>query len=91
MGDGNDYHLLGAINDASGKEVGLYLAKEECLLGYFEVARIMLDNFRIQISTYSDQCTIFFSPQKGKSLEEELAGKKVNLTQFGRAMSKLGI
>lgn len=92
LGDGNDYHLHGAIDDASGKVVGLYLAKEECLLGYFEVARIMIDNFGIPISTYSDRHTIFFSPQKGKlSLEEELAGKKVNLTQFGRAMSKLGI
>ena len=92
LGDGNDYHLHGAIDDASGKVVGLYLAKEECLLGYFEVARIMLDNFGIPISTYSDRHTIFFSPQKDKlSLEEELAGKKVNLTQFGRAMSKLGI
>src|SRR5690606_28118945 len=35
---------------------------------------------------------IFFSPKKDKlSIEEELAGKKVALTQFGRVLEELGM
>ena len=30
LGDGDDYNLHAAIDDASGKRVRLYLAKEEC-------------------------------------------------------------
>ena len=52
----------------------------------------MLLDFGIPVSTYSDCHSIFFSPKKDiLSLEEELVGGRVNLTQFGRAMSQLGI
>ena len=53
---------------------------------------LMLELFGIPVSIYSDRHAIFFSPNKDKlSLEEQLAGKRVNLTQFGRAMSQLGV
>ena len=53
---------------------------------------LMLELFGIPVSLYSDRHSIFFSPKKDKlSLEEQLAGKRVNLTQFGRAMGQLGI
>jgi len=43
-------------------------------------------------SVYSDRHTIFFSPKSEKlSIEEELAGKRVPLTQFGRALEELSI
>lgn len=92
LSDNRVYHLHGGIDDATGQVVGLYLAESECLEGYFQTMYLMLELFGIPISTYSDRHTIFFSPKCDKlSLEEELAGKRVNLTQFGRAMSQLGI
>jgi transposase len=92
LADGRTYHLHGGIDDATGKVVGLYLAEGECLEGYFQVARCMCLDYGIPVSTYSDRHTIFFSPKRDKlSLEEQLSGKRVNLTQFGRAMSQLGI
>ena len=60
------FNLHGAIDDATGKVVALYLAKHECLQGYFEIMRFMLSNFGISMSIYSDGHTIFRSPLKGK-------------------------
>jgi len=92
LSDGKEYHLHGGIDDATGQIVSLYLAESECLEGYFQTMYLMLELFGIPVSIYSDRHTIFFSPKKDKlSLEEQLAGKKVNLTQFGRAMGQLGI
>jgi len=92
LADGKEYHLHGGIDDATGQLMGLYLAESECLEGYFQIARLMLLDYGIPVSTYSDRHTIFFSPKCDKlSLEDQLAGGRVNLTQFGRAMSQLGI
>ena len=76
----------------TGQIVALYLAKHECLEGYFETTRLMLLLFGIPVSIYSDRHSIFWSPLKDKlSVEKQLTGKRVNLTQFGRAMGELGI
>jgi transposase len=92
LSDGKEYHLHGGIDDATGQVVGLYLVEGECLEGYFQTMHLMLELFGIPVSIYSDRHTIFFSPKCDKlSLEDELAGKRVNLTQFGRAMDQLGI
>src|SRR6056297_867569 len=92
LSDVNTYHLHRGIDDATGQIVSLYLAEGECLEGYFQTMHLMLELFGIPVSIYSDRHTIFFSPKCDKlSLEDQLAGKRVNLTQFGRAMSQLGI
>ncbi len=92
FGDKQNYALHGAIDDATGKIVGLYLTKNECLQGYFEVVRQILFNYGIPASLYTDRHTIFRSPKADKiTLEEQLAGKIINHTQFERAMSELGI
>ena len=92
LGSDEVFSLHGGIDDATGKVVALYLTKNECLQGYFETMRSMLDNFGIPVSIYSDRHSIFQSPLKGKlSIEEQLAGKMVNPTQFGRAMDELGV
>jgi len=92
FGTGEKFSLHGGIDDATGKVVALYLAKNECLQGYFEVMRSMLKNFGIPVSIYSDGHTIFKSPLKDKlSIEEQLAGKRISPTQFGRAMEELGV
>ena len=54
--------------------------------------RQIITNYGLPISIYCDRHTIFISPKDGKlSIEQELNGEVVNLTQFGRAMEELGI
>lgn len=57
--------------------------------GYFETIHQISTNHDIPLSLYSDRHTIFVSPNDGKlSIEKQIAGKTVNLTQFGRAMEE---
>ena len=89
---GEELSLHGAIDDATGMVLGLYLCKEETLEGYLEVARQMISGFGIPVSIYSDRHTIFFSPTRGKlSVEDQLEGKLEPYTQFSRATSELGV
>lgn len=86
------YSLHGAIDDATGKIVGLYMTKNECLQGYLETTRQILLNHGIPVSIYSDRHAIFLSTKADKlTIEEQLEGKVCNDTQFGRAMKELGI
>jgi transposase len=92
FGGSEKFSLHGAIDDATGQVVGLYLTKNECLHGYWEVARQMLQSHGIPVSIYADRHAIFLSQNAGKlSVEDQLGGKVVNDTQFGRAMSELGV
>lgn len=86
------FDLHGAIDDATGEILALYFTSNECMEGYFEIVRQIINNHGIPTSLYCDRHTIFISPNDGKlSMEDQLAGKTVNLTQFGRAMDELGI
>ena len=92
FGTGAKCCLHGAVDDATGKIVGLYMTKNECLEGYFNVFEQMIGNFGIPASIYADRHTIFSSQTAGKlSIEDELAGKQANDTQLGRAVRELGI
>lgn len=89
---GDSFDLHGAIDDATGEILALYFTPNECMEGYFEIVRQIISNHGIPTSLYCDRHTIFISPNDGKlSIQEQLAGKTVNLTQFGRAMDELGI
>jgi hypothetical protein len=84
--------LHGAIDDATSEIVALWLAETEQLNGYFHVLAEMLRSCGIPRALYMDGHTIFFSPQSGKlTEEEELEGKTVALTQFGKVLDILGI
>jgi len=84
--------LHGAIDDATGRVLGLFLGKSECLSGYFTLMRQVFTGYGLPLEIYADRHTIFFSPQTDKlTREDELSGKEVPLTQFGRAMDELGI
>lgn len=86
------FALHGGIDDATGKIVGLYMTKNECLHGYFEVVKQTICENGTPISIYADRHAIFLSQNASKlSIEDQLAGKIVNDTQFGRAMKELGI
>lgn len=86
------YAIHGAIDDATGDVVGLYMTQNECLFGYLEMMRQCCLDFGVPQSLYSDRHTIFRSPKTGQlTVEELINGKTVNLTQFGRAMQELGV
>lgn len=88
----NSFDLHGAIDDATGEILALHFTPNECMEGYFEIVRQIVSNHGIPTSLYCDRHTIFISPKDDKlSIEEQLEGKTVNLTQFGRAMDELGI
>lgn len=90
--DGKTYALHGAIDDATGKLLGLYMTENECLFGYYAVMRQVIERNGVPLSAYADRHTIFVSPNKDKlTIEEQLAGKQVKDTQFGRAMKELGV
>lgn len=84
--------LHGSIDDATGKVYALHLEKTECLKGYFEMAEQMIVREGIPFCMYNDCHTIFKSPKRKElSIEQQLKGQQVNLTQFGMAMEELGI
>jgi transposase len=91
-GDTKKYALHASIDDATGTITGAYLTENENLIGYQEIMRQTVLNYGVPLCIYSDKHTIFRSPITDKlTLAEEIAGKKVNLTQFGRSLDELGI
>lgn len=88
-GDKKRYSLHGGIDDATGQITGLYLCKNECLHGYFEMLRLTISNYGIPMSLYADRHTIFQSPNREKALIDPSI--KVNDTQFGRALKELSV
>lgn len=92
LSDGVMRSLHGAIDDATGDVVALWLADTERLNGYFHVLESMIQTSGVPQALYMDGHTIFFSPLSGKlTIEEELEGKTIALTQFGKALDILGI
>ena len=90
--NGEMYSVHGFIDDATGKVLGLYMMKNECLLGYLETLRYMLKHFGIPNNLYPDKYSVFFPTSKQKiTVEEELEGKKNPTTQFMNIASTLGI
>ena len=84
--------MHGTIDDATGQITGLYMCKNECMLGYFEVMHRMVEVFGIPDSIYADRHTIFRSPNADKAKAADAPpGIKANETQFGRALSELGV
>lgn len=90
--DDREFSLHGAMDDATGEILSLVFTPNECMEGYFEVMRDVITAYGIPLALYVDRHTIFRSPNAGKlSIEDELSGKRVKDTQFGRAMRELGI
>jgi transposase len=95
FGDGKRYALHGFIDDATGKITGLYFCQNECLMGYLEVLRQTLTTYGIPLALYADKAGIFVVNNKKQehwTVEEMLAGKPLDKTQFGFiAEERLGI
>ena len=81
------YCLHGAIDDATGQITALYMCKNECLYGYFQMFQRTIKNYGIPISVYADRHTIFRSPNRDKAELDSTIN--VADTQFGMAMKDL--
>lgn len=92
FGDGVMRSLHGAIDDATGEVVGLWMEENECLSGYLHVLRQVLERHGAPCEIYADRHTIFVSPKTDRlTLEEELQGIVAPKTQFGRVLETLGV
>jgi transposase len=60
LGDGKLYCIQGFVDDASGIPVGLYMTRHECLLGYIEATRQMVQKHGIPQQLYPDRLSVFF-------------------------------
>ncbi len=90
--DGKMHSIHGFIDDATGKVLGLYMMENECLLGYLESLRYMLENYGVPKVIYPDKYSVFFPAKKQKlTIEEELDGKQNPTTQFMNIITTLGI
>lgn len=83
--------LHAAIDDATGKVVSAVFREQEDLKGYFIITQQMIEREGIPMSLYSDRHTIFRSRNEKQTIEQELAGEPVPLSQFGEALQELGI
>lgn len=90
--NGNKASIHAFIDDATGKVLGAYMCEHECLLGYLEVLRQMLEDYGIPKCLYPDKFSVFFPATKQKlTIEEQLQGKTKPTTQFKRIIDVLGI
>jgi hypothetical protein len=94
--NGEMYALHGYVDDATGKITGLFMAKNECLLGYLEVTRQTIENFGVPSELYPDKAGVFFvnnKKDKDLTIEEQLEGLKLKdqKTQLGRIMGELDV
>lgn len=83
--------LHGAIDDSTGKVLGLWIARTECLDGYFELMERVIRHYGCPMALYADRHTIFQENNITSDLSEHFSGQAVPLTQFQRALSELGI
>ncbi len=88
--NGRKICLHGAIDDATHKVVALYFCENECLLGYFQMLRMVGEKYGIPRAIYSDRSSCFFV-SRGATLEEQLAGAERTRTQWQKTCGELGI
>lgn len=89
-GRGPRLTLLGAIDDATGKVMGLRFEMTEDLAGYLELFRQILFSHGVPASTYTDRHSVFHVCGHEPTVEEQLEGVEP-LSQLGRALDELGI
>jgi transposase len=85
------FTLHAAIDDATGIVVGAVFTRNECAEGYALVMREGIGRYGIPLGLYSDKHTIFRSPNEKLSVDQELDGERIPLSNFGKAMVELNI
>ncbi len=85
------FALHAAIDDATGIVVGAVFRQNECAEGYARVMQSGINKYGIPLGLYSDKHTIFRSPNEKLTVEQELDGEQIPLSNFGKAMAELDI
>jgi transposase len=85
------FALHAAIDDATGTVTGAVFTRNECMEGYCRVMMSGIGRYGVPMALYSDRHTIFRSPNESLTVDEELDGRQIPLTNFGKAMAELGI
>jgi transposase len=92
LGDGyGKFTLHAAIDDATGVVTGAIFTRNECMEGYSRTMMSGIIRYGVPMALYSDRHTIFRSPNESRTVDEELDGQQIPLTNFGKAMVELGI
>src|SRR5712664_1274334 len=90
QGRGPRLTVLGMQDDATGKILAAQFFLSESTEGYFHLLQRLLRRFGVPTAFYGDRSGVFVRNDPHWSLEEELTGQR-QPTQFGRALSQLGI
>src|SRR5687767_1452418 len=91
LGDrGPQLTLHGAIDDATGTGLALYLRPHEDLHGYATLLRMLGTTYGLPLALYGDQLGVFVRNDAHWTVEEELRGTQ-DPTHFGRILQELGI
>jgi hypothetical protein len=85
------FALHAAIDDATGIVTGAVFMENECAEGYSVVMKEGIKKYGIPIGIYTDKHTIFRSPKEKLTVDEELDGVQIPLSNFGQAMAELYI
>lgn len=85
------FALHAAIDDATGVVVGAAFTPNECADGYVRAMCEGIERYGIPLGLYSDRHAIFRSPKERLTLEQELDGEQVPLSNFGKALAELHI
>ena len=88
--DENPCCLMAAMDDATGKILGLLFCEHECSWAYLELLRRVVKGWGVPCSVYQDKHSALKRNDDWWSLEEELAGER-EPTQVGMALADLGI
>jgi hypothetical protein len=90
-GRGPRLTLVGAVDDATGILTGATFREQEDVAGYLEILRDTVRRHGVPAAVYHDRHVIFVaSTRTPLTLEEQLVDRR-RPTQFGRALSELGI
>jgi transposase len=85
------FALHAVIDDATGIVTGAAFARNECAEGYSLAMKEGIMKYGVPMGLYTDKHTIFRSPKEKLTLDEELDGVRIPLSNFGAAMAELHI
>ena len=88
--DNNYYYLHGGIDDSTGIVTSCFLTEQETIFGYQIIMKDTIKNYGIPECLYTDYRTIFKSPKKELTLEEEIDGKEIKNTRFANMLNHIG-
>jgi hypothetical protein len=85
------FALHAVRDDAASIVTGAVFTRNECAEGYSLAMKEGIKRYGVPMGIYTDKHTIFRSPKEKLTLDEELDGVQIPLSNFGKAMAELSI